>query len=382
MPEPSRAPNSSGINQLNIGLMLASCLAAMLLPFQLFLFSYAILGPAHYLTEISWLHKRHFFTKGRHDYWLLVALAALFVTVVFLSGSSAFSASLGPERVKITSTITFFAFGSALVFMLTDRVWHRALGLAVVMALSLLSVTTNTLLAWMIALFVVTLIHVYVFTGFFILQGALKERSRSGYLSFCIFLLCPLLLIFVQPQVRLPSEQIISTYWNQFGTLNLVLLGIRKLETQADLASALELVFKSQAGHVVMRFVAFAYTYHYLNWFSKTSLIKWHQIPRKRLALLGGLWLTCIALYLYDYGLGYKVLLCLSLIHVYLEFPLNHMSFIGTFRELAGRWWRTTPKVVSPASTRADIHLPGEKDNQGRLVASRPAGGSARTNIG
>ena len=108
----------------------------------------------------------------------------------------------------------------------------------------------------------------------------------------------------------------------------------RALQTQADADKAVRLVFNSAVGLAIMRFIAFAYTYHYLNWFSKTSLIKWHQIVRTRLWLLVALWVICIALYLYDYGLGLKVLMCLSLMHVYLEFPLNHISIIGTFREL------------------------------------------------
>ena len=37
------------------GLMLAALAAAYVLPFELLLLSYAILGPAHYFTEISWL---------------------------------------------------------------------------------------------------------------------------------------------------------------------------------------------------------------------------------------------------------------------------------------------------------------------------------------
>ncbi len=65
------------INFLNIGLMLFSCVVALFIPFELFLFAYAVLGPAHYLTEISWLQKRQFFTKGEHDYWLLGGLAVL-----------------------------------------------------------------------------------------------------------------------------------------------------------------------------------------------------------------------------------------------------------------------------------------------------------------
>ena len=50
--------NSDKINYLNIGLMMISVVVAFFVPFELFLFSYAVLGPAHYLTEISWLHER------------------------------------------------------------------------------------------------------------------------------------------------------------------------------------------------------------------------------------------------------------------------------------------------------------------------------------
>ena len=32
----------------------------------------------------------------------------------------------------------------------------------------------------------------------------------------------------------------------------------------------------------VQAFLAFAYTYHYLNWFSKTLIIKWHQVAKKK----------------------------------------------------------------------------------------------------
>jgi hypothetical protein len=36
-------------------------------PFQLFLFSYAVLGPLHYLTEINWLEKKNYFLEGQSD---------------------------------------------------------------------------------------------------------------------------------------------------------------------------------------------------------------------------------------------------------------------------------------------------------------------------
>ncbi len=83
--------------------------------------------------------------------------------------------------------------------------------------------------------------------------------------------------------------------------------------------------------------IAFSYTYHYLNWFSKTRIINWHQIPKARLAAVILIWLASIALYLYDYGFGWRWLLLLSLLHVMLEFPLNHNSFQGIWQELRKR---------------------------------------------
>ena len=70
------------IDYLNIGLMIISFILAVKLPFQVFLMSYAILGPLHYLTEIGWLDQRNYFSKNKRDAWILVALCA-FVTVAF-----------------------------------------------------------------------------------------------------------------------------------------------------------------------------------------------------------------------------------------------------------------------------------------------------------
>ncbi|HET9870420.1 MAG TPA: hypothetical protein VFR02_07995, partial [bacterium] len=51
------------VNALNIGLMALSAALAFRFPFELFLFSYTVLGPLHYLTEISWLKDRGFYTQ-------------------------------------------------------------------------------------------------------------------------------------------------------------------------------------------------------------------------------------------------------------------------------------------------------------------------------
>ena len=49
------------VNYINIVLMLLAGAVAVFMPIELFLFSYVILGPLHYLTELSWLRRRRFF---------------------------------------------------------------------------------------------------------------------------------------------------------------------------------------------------------------------------------------------------------------------------------------------------------------------------------
>ena len=338
-----RITGTDRINFLNIALMLISCVVALYIPFELFLFAYAVLGPAHYLTEISWLQKRGFFTRGEYDYWILGGLAAL----LFLSApwSTQNYSQQGPFG---TATYTFLALGSALVLLLTDRIVPRLLGLAAVAGLAFLVVNTSAFLAVMFATFVPTLVHVYLFTGFFILYGALKERSRSGYLAFCVFLLCPVICWFIDPKRFTPSAYVVLSYFKNFSPLNMTILGVDTPHTRDEGAAAGLAIFSSAKGLIVMRFIAFAYTYHYLNWFSKTSIIRWHEVGMKRLIAIGALWLASVGVYIYDYSLGFKVLFCLSFMHIYLEFPLNHISIMGTFREVRSRISR--PSEPAPVS--------------------------------
>src|SRR5215813_14007470 len=118
------------VNYLNIGLMVASAAIALRWPFETFLLAYIVLGPLHYLTEISWLHDRHYFTRRKHDYLMLVAAAGLVVG----------------EQLAAQPAL--------------DR---------------------------LIGTFLPTIIHVFIFTGLFILVGTLRARSASGALSLVVF---------------------------------------------------------------------------------------------------------------------------------------------------------------------------------------------------
>ena len=72
---------------VHLGLMLSALALAYLLPFELLLIAYAVLGPAHYLTEISWLHDRQYFLSAKPIAWLLAAIAVAAVSVSDASDS-------------------------------------------------------------------------------------------------------------------------------------------------------------------------------------------------------------------------------------------------------------------------------------------------------
>ena len=64
--------------------------------------------------------------------------------------------------------------------------------MAAVGALAFVAVNTTGFLIALLALFVPTLVHVYVLASFFIIYGALKERSRPRLpVGSAIFLACP-----------------------------------------------------------------------------------------------------------------------------------------------------------------------------------------------
>lgn len=183
----------------------------------------------------------------------------------------------------------------------------------------------------LVAFLLITIVHVFVFTAAFILFGALKSKSRSGALSLVVFCLCAASFFVVVPDAFGPSAgTFVRSSYESFTTLNAQLIRLFHLGPGSTLSE----VYESSAGLIVMRLIAFAYTYHYLNWFSKTSVIKWHEIPKSRTAVILALWAASLAIYARSYELGFVVLYFLSVLHVMLEFPLNHQTFIGIGKEL------------------------------------------------
>jgi len=188
----------------------------------------------------------------------------------------------------------------------------------------------NDYFVW-IGIFLPTIIHVFIFTWLFMLYGVLKEKSFSGFLSIVVLIICAASFFIIQPQgLNYKVSDTVRANYHMFDLLNYNLIHLFHMDSLTEMSQ----IFERNSGFVVMRLVAFAYTYHYLNWFSKTSVIKWHQVPKKVLAVTILLWILSVAIYLYDYNLGVRALFFLSFLHVFLEFPLNFVSFTGIGKEL------------------------------------------------
>ncbi len=361
------------INVVNIGLMVVSCIAAFILPFEVFLFSYAVLGPLHYLTEISWLHDRQYFAKGKYDFLILLIIGVLL----------SFSAAAGDLKIAndflewyqkqhiYGRLLTIALFGS-LVLAFVKNVLIKVVCLLLVFVFAAGWFMPNTVgedgseyLEETKGMFVVTsliptLIHVYIFTLLFMLFGALKSRSVSGLWSIAVLIICPLLLIFLFQDNSFfkVSNYGRNAYYSNgdgFWDLNVeVLSRLSKFNypardsiftaesglqyqtyKQATINNGLlPQVFESKSGILLQRFIAFAYTYHYLNWFSKTEIIRWHQVPKARFIAVLVIYAASLGIYAYNYAIGLSVLFFLSFCHVLLEFPLNWTSLVGIVKEL------------------------------------------------
>jgi hypothetical protein len=151
--------------------------------------------------------------------------------------------------------------------------------------------------------------------------GALRTRHRSAYAALIALLLGAGTFLAPGKLESSPS-----------------LAGIRYFRPVID---ALQHLLPGMSGAQICGFLAFAYSYHYLNWFSKANVIRWNYAPRPRMLMLIALYALFESAYAFSYTIGFTLSLFLSLLHVLLEFPLN----IRTFGSL---WASLTPLAPAP----------------------------------
>ncbi len=295
--------DTAAVDKVNLILLLLAFAVAYLIPFELLLISYAFLGPLHYLTEISWLHDRKYFTTGSRDPIYLTVLS--FVMLFF-------GAAVFPNAAEFVWILLLFAFCTAFIKSFRNRLIILLIGL--LLLIPFFGSTTSYVMAVMVP----TVIHVYLFTLLFMIFGSLKSKSKLGLYNAALFFVGGIILLLLpQSNVQFLGEYV-AEHYIFFESISVAIgtyIGQSSVVVISTIAS----------------FLAFTYTYHYLNWFSKTSIIEWHRVSKLRMSAIGSLYICSVGLYLYDYTLGFIVLLSLSFLHVVLEFPLNFKSIAGIY---------------------------------------------------
>lgn len=311
-----KAFTGARLHNLNSALLLLALAFSIVFPFETVLVSYAVLGPLHYLTEISWLHDRKYFLPQGPSRWLLIGGLVLLLPFAVGLGKLPGVSLLEPHRVLLL----FLVFGGTAILTLV-RTWKGRL-IGVVALVVFWVALRGQVLDALVGVYLVTVVHVFVFTATFVWNGIRRQPDREGNLFFALFLFCPLICFLAPITWSIsPVSWTMANYQIAFSKLNQTAFSV------ARYALTTEAVFTSPWSICLTRFFALAYTYHYFNWFSKPTVIPWHRMSSTRWAAIISLWIASIAIYLYDYAAGFLLLLALSFAHVVLEFPLNHLAF-------------------------------------------------------
>lgn len=327
---------------LNVVLIVISLFLAFKVPFELFLFSYAVLGPLHYLTEINWLREKKYFIRDTKWIWLFVFLVAAltFTALLKIPLFSGFETIPAVKKVAVLIRksfseiiLTSFIFATGLITF-TKRL-HLVLYLMGSFAIALIFLKFVPGAILFITIFFPTLIHVYVFTLLFMIYGTLNSKTTPGITAVVLLVLAPIIIALSNVD---PTQYAIGRYTQDsfdalgFGVIHFKIAGFLN-------PSESNFVFLSELGIKIQVFLAFAYTYHYLNWFSKTTVIGWHKnLSKLKVAIVLVLWLSCVGIYAYDYKTGVIALTFLSFSHVFIEFPLNVTSIKGIWMKARGTY--------------------------------------------
>lgn len=320
---------SRNIDVVNVILILISGLLAYLFPLELFLFSFAILGPLHYLTEINWLNQKSYFTLKNNKVWLYLGILASIIIVapkVILHFSQDHSGYIALFFILINNysnaiIFTCLMLAIGLLFLKRKRNWLILVFISLLVALILNNIDSYSIF---IGVLIPTVIHVYVFTLLFMLYGAKKSKSKMAYVSIILAILIPFIFIFIDinPSDYSFKDSLKSAYID--NNLHHTPVLFAKF---LGLSDGKSFFFYEKLELKLLMFMSFIYLYHYLNWFSKTTTISWHKaLSKKSSFLILILWVLMLSLFYFDFKIGFLIALFFSFLHVILEFPLNMIS--------------------------------------------------------
>lgn len=228
------------VDLLNFFLIWITLGAALAWPFQLFLFSYIVLGPLHYLTEINWLDRQNYFLRakdrGAFVWTMVVIVAALAVcTVLPETDKWEFTRPIHKavyegswqniaQAVRWSYVLILLAFVMSAAWVLTDRWLLRVVVMAFCLLSSLLFYRMPAL-AILFGIFLPTIIHVFFFTICFMFYGSLKAKSGWGYVNVASMFVVLAVIAGISPstQLELAKPIIDLTILSEFDKVNLAI---------------------------------------------------------------------------------------------------------------------------------------------------------------
>ncbi|MBL4708676.1 MAG: hypothetical protein JKY48_09590, partial [Flavobacteriales bacterium] len=274
------------IDFLNIILIPICGVLAYFFPLKVFILSFCILGPLHYLTEINWLNENRYFSALGKKKWLIVGLITSFILIV---PRLYFELIVEDESSSLTQLITNINYWSngaifsclllaiASPFIKKKRDWLIIALIAIASSYFLNEYESFTII---IGVLVPTILHVYVFTLLFMLYGAKKNKSKTGYVSIVLAIIVPALFIIIPID---PSNFLFDDYFKSALVDNHLHTTPVLFSKFLGLSDGTSFFFYEDLELRLMMFISFIYLYHYLNWFSKTTTIYWHKnLTKKR----------------------------------------------------------------------------------------------------
>ena len=300
----------------NFVALLVSGVAATLAPLQVFLFAYAFIGPLHYLTEIAWLKKKGFYSDARAG--LLSSPAYVGIATILCFGAS--------TDFYLHHGVGGYTVGILVLLALCTRIRDLRIVLALLATGLLFKYFVHGFVLF-IGVLLPTIVHVYFFTLLFMVSGLIREKAREtvrekrrpllAWLNPLLLAGAPVFLLLLHAHYPSPGQ-----YWINaeagFADLHGYLVGL--LGSNLHPAAS---ILANPAAAAVLRLLAFIYLFHYLNWFAKTELLQWHRVSRRSWTTIVALYALAVGCYLWNFVIGFYVLNFLSLLHVFLEFPLN-----------------------------------------------------------
>ena len=311
--------NNEKTGLLNLILLIFSVLLSLFFPVSTFVWAYAILGPLHYLTQLNWLYNRPIYSLNRSFGYLLIGISVL-ATLIFLAQYFNLLTLDWLSYVNISACLIILAILLTLKYILKLK-WSVILIILIPVVIIAYFFSSNYYYLILFGILLTSVIHVYIFTLFHMISGALKTKNIIDFINSFLMIITPIIIYLIPvPSVQfdyIDSNDFIKDIINNLSYF----MGYKNV----TVTSFVKLAW----------FVSFSYLYHYLNWFSKTKIIQWDSsLTRKKTIIFCSISLCCSLIFLIKFEYGLIATLLLSYLHVFAEFPLNYHSIMNIYRAI------------------------------------------------